>query len=57
MKWSKKQQAKWDKRNMDLSNGRSANALEQEQDRAWARTKEKLSKPETLAVLKRLKAK
>lgn len=26
-----------------------------EQDRAWARTKEKLSQPETLAVLKRMK--
>ena len=26
-----------------------------EQDRAWAQTKEKLSQPETLAVLKRLK--
>ena len=29
MKWSKKQQAKWDKRNMDLSNGHAANNLEQ----------------------------
>lgn len=26
-----------------------------EQDRAWGRTKEKLEKPETLAVLKRMK--
>lgn len=55
MKWSKKQQAKWDKRNMDLSNGHSANALEQEQDRAWERLRKKLEKPETLAVFKRMK--
>lgn len=57
MKWSKKQQAKWDKKNMDKSNGHSANALEQEQDRAWAQTKKKLSQPKTMAVLKRLKDK
>ena len=55
MKWSKKQQAKWDKRNMDLSNGHSANALEQEQERAWKNRKKKLEQPETLAVLKRMK--
>ena len=28
MKWSKKQQAKWDKRNQDLSDGHYANNLE-----------------------------
>ena len=55
MKWSKKQQAKWDKRNMDLSNGHSVNALEQEQDRAWERLRKKLEQPETLAVFKRMK--
>ena len=57
MKWSKKQQAKWDKKNMDLSNGRSQNniELEQEQDRAWERLRKKLEQPETLAVLKRMK--
>ena len=55
MKWSKKQQAKWDKRNMDLSNGHSANNLEQEQDRAWERLRKKLEQPETLAVFKRMK--
>ena len=55
MKWSKKDQARWDKRNQDLSNGRSQNNLELEQEAAWARTKKKLSQPQTLAVLKRLK--
>lgn len=54
MKWSKKQQAKWDKRNQDLMNGHSANASEQEQDRAAERLRKKLEQPETLAVLKRL---
>lgn len=55
MKWSKKQQAKWDKKNMDLSNGHSQNNIELEQERALERLKKKLSKPETLAVLKRMK--
>ena len=55
MKWSKKQQAKWDKRNMDLSNGRSQNNIELEQERAWNSLKKKLEQPETLAVLKRMK--
>ena len=55
MKWSKKQQAKWDKRNMDLSNGHSANNLELEQDRAWERLRKKLEQPKTLAVFKRMK--
>lgn len=54
MKWSKKQQAKWDKRNQDLMNGHSVNASEQEQDRAAERLRKKLEQPETLAVLKRL---
>ena len=55
MKWSKKQQAKWDKKNMDLSNGRSQNNIELEQERAWNSLKKKLEQPETLAVLKRMK--
>lgn len=55
MKWSKKQQAKWDKRNQDLMNGHSVMASEQEQDRAAERLRKKLERPETLAVLKRMK--
>ena len=54
MKWSKKQQAKWDKRNQDLMNGHSVYASEQEQDRAAERLRKKMARPETLAVLKRL---
>ena len=55
MKWGKKQQAKWDKKNMDLSNGHSQNNIELEQERAWKNLKKKLEQPETLAVLKRMK--
>ena len=55
MKWSKKDQAKWNKRNMDRSNGHSQNNLELEQDRAWERLRKKLEQPETLAVFKRMK--
>lgn len=64
MKWSKKQQAKWDKKNMDLSNGHSANNLKQA---GWVRDRKTgewydpkaafdklMNKPEILAVFKRL---
>ena len=64
MKVSKKQQAKWDKRNMDLSNGHSANNLEQAgwvKDRKTGefynpqeRFDQLMNKPEILAVFKRL---
>jgi hypothetical protein len=53
MKWSKKDEARWAKRRKDLSDGHSANNLEQ--DRALEALKKKLSQPETLAVLKRMK--
>lgn len=65
MKWSKKQQAKWDKKRMDLSNGHSANNLEQA---GWVKDRKTgewydpkaafdnlMNKPETLAVFKRMK--
>ena len=55
MKWSKKQQAKWDKKNMDKSNGHSQNNIELDQEKAWENLKKKLKQPETLAVLKRMK--
>lgn len=55
MKWSKKDEAKWAKKRMDKSTGHSVNNEELEQDRAWARTKQKLEQPEVLAVLKRMK--
>ena len=56
MKVSKKQQAKWDKKNMDRSNGHSANNDELEQDRAWERLRKKLENDkEMMAVFKRLK--
>jgi hypothetical protein len=64
MKVGKKQQAKWDKRNMDQSNGHSANNLEREgwvKDRKtgeWYNPKERfdqlMDKPEIQAVFKRL---
>jgi hypothetical protein len=64
MKVSKKQQAKWDKKNMDRSNGHSANNLEKEgwvKDKKtgeWydpkARFDEMMNKPEIQAVFKRL---
>jgi hypothetical protein len=64
MKVSKKQQAAWDKKNMDRSNGHSANNLEAEgyvQDRKtgeYYKPQEAfdrmMNKPEILAVLKRL---
>ncbi len=39
MKWSKKQQAKWDKKNMDRSTGHSVN---NEEDAAWEKLRKKL---------------
>ena len=65
MKISKKQQAKWDKRNMDLSNGHSANNLEQAgwvKDRKtgeWYNPQERfqavMNSPEVQAQFKRMK--
>ena len=60
MKWSKKQQAKWDKRNMDLSNGHAANNLETEAERLlWERQEAAMEKiknnPDLLKAMKRLK--
>jgi hypothetical protein len=64
MKVSKKQQAAWDKKNMDRSNGHSANNLEAEgyvRDRKtgeYYKPQEAfdamMNKPEILAVFKRL---
>ena len=42
MKWSKKQQAKWDKKNMDKSTGHAVNNEEElwrKQEEAFARLK------------------
>lgn len=55
MKWSKKDQAKWDRKNRVRSEGHSANYLEMEQDEAWERLRKKLSKPKTLSMLRRMK--
>jgi len=41
MKWSKKQQAKWDKKNMDRSTGHSVN---NEEDAAWEKLRKKPSR-------------
>jgi hypothetical protein len=67
MKVSKKQQAAWDKKNMDLSNGHSANNLEAEglvRDRKtgeYYNPKEAfdrlMNKPAIMASLKRLSIK
>jgi hypothetical protein len=64
MKVSKKQQAAWDKKNMDRSNGHSANNLEAEGYVRDRKTGEyynpqeafdaMMNKPEILAVFKRL---
>ena len=64
MKVSKKQQAKWDKRNQDISNGHSANNLEKE---GWVKDRKTgewydsraafdriMNTPETMNMLKRL---
>ena len=53
MKVSKKQIAKWRDQEAKKSAGHYANNLEQEQ--ALERLKQKLSQPETMAVLKRMK--
>lgn len=53
MKVSKKQIAKWQKQDMLKHNGHAVNYAEQ--DAAWERTKQKLSQPDTMAVLKRMK--
>ena len=60
MKWSKKQQAKWDKKNMDKSNGHYANNLETEAERLlWAKQEEAMKRiqnnPDLLKVIKRMK--
>lgn len=64
MKWSKKQQAKWDRRNQVISDGHVANNLEAEgwvKDRRtgeWYNPKERfdamMNKPEIQAVFRRL---
>ena len=55
MKWSKKQQAKWDKKNMDRSTGHAVNNEEE----LWAKQEaafEKLkNNPDLLKVIKRMK--
>ena len=55
MKWSKKQQAKWDKKNMDKSTGHAVNNEEE----LWAKQEaafEKLKKnPQLLAAIIRMK--
>jgi hypothetical protein len=66
MKWSKKDEAKWAKKRKDLSDGHSANNLEQEgwvKDRRtgeWYNPKQRfdelMNKPEILDAMKRLKA-
>ena len=53
MKISKKQIQKWRDQEAKKSQGHVANNLEQE--RALESLKQKLSKPETMAVLKRMK--
>ena len=60
MKWSKKQQAKWDKKNQDRSNGHYANNLETEAERIlWEKQERAMEKiknnPDLLKVIKRLK--
>jgi hypothetical protein len=53
MKVSKKEIAKFQKKEQARSQGRVANNLEQ--DQALESLKQKLSKPETMAVLQRMK--
>lgn len=60
MKWSKKQQAKWDKKNMDKMDGHCANNLETEAERLlWERQEAAMEKiknnPDLLKALKRMK--
>lgn len=52
MKWSKKQQAKWDKKNQDRSTGHSVN---NEEDAAWEKLRKKLEDDkEMMRAFKRL---
>ena len=55
MKLSKKTIAKFQEKEQKRSAGRVANNLEQEQEQALDRLKEKLMHPDTMAVLKRMK--
>ena len=60
MKWSKKQQAKWDRKNMVKSAGHYANNLETEAERIlWEKQEAAFEKiknnPDLLKVIKRLK--
>ena len=60
MKWSKKQQAKWDRKNMVKSDGHSANNLEAEAERLlWEKQEKAMEKiknnPDLLKAMKRLK--
>ena len=60
MKWSKKQQAKWDRRNQVVSDGHSANNLEAEAERLlWEKQEKAMEKiknnPDLLKAIKRLK--
>ena len=60
MKWSKKQQAKWDKKNMVKSDGHYANNLETEAEKIlWDKQEKAMAKirnnPDLLKVMLRLK--
>ena len=60
MKWSKKQQAKWDRKNLVRSDGHYANNLETEAERLlWERQEAAMEKiknnPDLLKAMKRLK--
>ena len=60
MKWSKKQQAKWDRKNMVKSDGHYVNNLETEAERLlWERQEAAMEKiknnPDLLKVMLRLK--
>ena len=57
MKVSKKQQAKWDKKNMDRSNGHSVNNEELDEDQAWEKLRAKLNEKDLMAAYKRMKNK
>lgn len=60
MKWSKKQQAQWDRKNQVRSDGHYANNLETEAERLlWERHEAAMEKiknnPDLLKAMKRLK--
>ena len=60
MKWSKKQQAKWDRKNQVKSDGHYANNLETEAERLlWEKQEKAMEKiknnPDLLKVMLRLK--